>query len=181
MKTRINTILGVALCVALVVAAVCIGAYRGWSADRSETLNALTADGEMHALLENRAMDAANLAVVAARHLPADDEDLTALRDASALMLSGKAGTEELMLADDVITGVALRFASELPELSSVQSSKRDKAYVSMLTGTLGKKTGLSHSYTLLVEDFNQRLSSDLTGRLAMLLGVSPLPAINAE
>lgn len=181
MKTRLNTILGVVLCVALVAAAVCIGSYRGWSAERSAALNALSADGNMYSLLETRAMDAANLAVVAARHLPADDSDLIDLRGASDAMLSGKATVDELLQADFRLTDVALRFADELPRLPSVQSSKRDKAYISMLTASLGQKTGLSHNYTLLVEDFNQRLTSDLSGRLAMLLGVTPLPALNAE
>lgn len=176
MKNRISIILSCVLCAMLIAAAVCIGAYRGWSGEREEALTALTDGGEMYALLETRAMDAANLAVVAARHLPADDEALSALRSASALMLSGAAEPEELMLADNVITETARRFANELPGLSSVQSSKRDRAYVSMLTGTLCKKTGLAQSYAALVEDFNQRMRSSLTGRLAMLLGVSPLP-----
>lgn len=181
MKAHLSTILSIVLCVVLVAAAVCIGAVRGWSDDRSEVLNALSADGEMRALLETRAMDAANLAVVAARHLPADDADLTALREASALMLSNAAQTEQLLQADDVITDAALRLADELPALSTVQSSRRDRAYVSMLTGTLSKKTALSHRYTLLVEDFNQRLSSSLSGKLAMLLGVDPLPGADEE
>ena len=46
-----------------------------------------------------------------------------------------------------------------------------------MLTGCLGKKSGLAYSYNLLVEDFNARLGGTLSGRLAMLLGVAPLPA----
>lgn len=176
MKNRLSIILSCLLCAALAAAAVCIGAYRGWSAEREEALTALTTDGEMHALLETRAMDAANLAVVAARHLPADDEELSALRAASALMLSGTAGPEELLLADDALTAAALQLADELPGLASVQASTRDRAYVSMLTGTLGPKTGLAQRCAELVEGFNQRLTSELTGRLAMMLGVSPLP-----
>lgn len=181
MKTNLSTILSAVVCFVLIAAAVSIGAVRGWSSDRNEVLSALTADGGMHELLETRAMDAANLAVVAARHLPGADEDLAALRSASTLMLSGTAAPDQLMLADDTVTDVALRFADELPALASVQASKRDKAYVSILTGTLGKKTGLSHNYELMVQDFNQRLNASLTGKLAMLLGVSPLPAVNAE
>lgn len=177
MKNTLSTVLGVIICVVLVAAALCVGTVRGWSADREEALNALTAEGEMYTLLQNRAMDAANLAVVAARHLPADDEDLAALRGASSLMLSGKAGAEELMMADDTLTDVALRLADELPDLASVQASTRDKAYVSMLTASLGKKTGLTHTYTKLVEEFNRKLTTSPTGRLAMLLGVDPLPA----
>ena len=181
MKIRLSTILSVILCIVLVCAAVCIGVVRGWSADREAALTALTADGEMYTQLENRAMDAANLVVVAARHLPENDADLTALRGASRELLSGNAGTEALMRADAVITDVALRFASELSQMDSVMASTRDKAYISMLTSSLGKKSGLAYSYNLLVEDFNARLGGTLSGRLAMLLGVAPLPAADVQ
>jgi len=180
MKNTLSTVIAVILCVLLVAAALCLGTVRGWSSERETALSALMEGGEMHTLLENRAMDAVNLSVVAARHLPADDETLLALQSASSLMLSGKAGAEELMLADDTITDAALRLAGELPSLSSVQASTRDKAYVSMLTATLGKKTGLTHTYTKLVEDFNHRLTTSLTGKVAMLLGVTPLPVRDA-
>ncbi|MBE5796859.1 MAG: hypothetical protein E7327_05700 [Clostridiales bacterium] len=181
MKNKLSTVASILLCILLAAAAVCIGAVRGWSQERSEVLSALEADGEMYTLLENRAMDAANLCVVAARHLPEDDEQLLNLRAASSLMLSGNIAPEQLLLADQTITDTAIRFADELPQLDSVQSSKRDRAYVSMLTGALQKKTSLSYQYGLAVEDFNLRLRSELTGRLAMLLGVAPLPGVNAE
>ena len=177
MKIRLSTILSIALCVLLCAGALCVGAVRGWSQERSDALSALTAGGEMRTQLENRGMDAANLAVVAARHLPEDDADLIALRKASATLLSGIEDAQVILQADAVITDVALRFSEELPALPSVQESSRDKTYISMLTSLLGKKSGLTHTYTLLVEDYNQRLESSLTGKLAMLLGVSPLPA----
>ena len=181
MKNTLSTVIAVVLCVLLVAVALCIGTVRGWSAERGDVLNALTSGGEMHALMENRGMDAANLAVVAARHLAADDEDLLSLRSASALLLSGTEDAQALLEADRVITDVAVRFAEDLPGLASVQASTRDKAYVSMLTSTLGKKTGLTHTYTRLVEDFNQRLTTTLSGKVAMLLGVDPLPAPTAH
>ena len=77
-----------------------------------------------------------------------------------------------------MITDVALRFSEALPALPSVQQSSRDKTYVTMLSSQLGKKSGLTHTYAQLVEEYNQRLESSLTGRLAMLLGVSPLDAL---
>lgn len=178
MKIRLSTILSIIACLALCAGALCVGAYRGWSAERDSALAALTAGGEMRTQLENRGMDAANLAVVAARHLAADDAELTALRKASSTLLSGTEDAEIILQADAVITDVALRFSQELPALPSVQQSSRDKTYVTMLTSLLGKKSGLTHTYTLLVEDYNQRLESSLTGRLAMLLGVSPLDAL---
>ena len=152
-----------------------MGAYQGWNEDRMAVQSALTAEGEMRTQLENRAMDAANLAVVAARHLEADNKDLAALRSASASLLASNGEAAAILQADAVITDVALRFAEELPGLPTVQASGRDKTYVSMLTSLLGKKRGLTHTYTLLVEDFNQRLEASLTGKLARLLGVAPL------
>lgn len=178
MKIRLSTILSIALCVLLCAGALCMGAVRGWGAERDEALSALTAGGEMRTLLEYRGMDAANLAVVAARHLPADDAQLTALRKASSTLLSGTEDAEIILQADAVITDVALRFSEELPALPSVQQSSRDKTYVTMLSSQLGKKSGLTHTYAQLVEEYNQRLESSLTGRLAMLLGVSPLDAL---
>ena len=166
------------LCTILILFAVCIGAIRGWNEERSAALAALTASGDMRTQLENRGMDAANLAVVAARHLPDSDADLAALREGSHVLLSGTEDVSVILSADEAITNAALHLAETLPALESVQSSSRDSTYVTMLTATLGKKSSLTHTYTLLVEDFNTRLEGSLTGRLAMLLGVKPLPAI---
>lgn len=181
MKISLKNILFALLCVALLGVALCSGAVRGWSADRDEVLAALTSDGSMRTQLEYRGMDAANLAVVAARHLPADHADLVALRQASQTLLSGTQDVTTLLEADAIITDVAFRFASELPLMASVQASERDQAYITLLTSSLGKKSSLTHSYTLLVEDFNQQLTTSLTGKLAMLLGVDPLPAPAAD
>lgn len=179
MKTILSKILIVLLCVALVGAALCIGVVRGWNAERARALSALTSEGSMRTQLEYRGMDAANLAVVAARHLPADDTDLLALRSASDTLLSSTEDLDTIMAADAVITEVALHFAETLPQLPSVQASSRDRTYVDMLASALGKKSSLTHSYTLMVEDFNERLTTSPLGRLAMLLGVDPLPTLD--
>ena len=176
MKNKLSNILFALLCLALLLAAVCLGAVRGWSADRAEVIAALTQDGEMHTQLEYRGMDAANLAVVAARHLPADDDDLMALRQASDTLLSGTGNADAILSADAAITRIALQFAQELPLLPSMQTSNRDQAYLTQLTSSLGKRDGLTHTYLLRVEEFNDGLSGSLTGKLAMLLGVKPLP-----
>ena len=178
MKTILSKILTVLLCVALAAAAVGIGAVRGWSAERERALDALGDGGAMRTQLEHRGMDAANLAVVAARHLPAADADLLALRQASDTLLSDTEDVIAIMEADQTITVVAARFAASLPQLASVQGSSRDMAYIDALTGSLDKQSSLTHSYTLLTEDFNSRLSGSLLGRLAMLLGVDPLPTL---
>jgi len=177
MKISIGNIVTVIICIVLLVAAVCVGAVRGWSDERSAALSALTSTGDMRTQLEYRGMDAANLAVVAARHLPAEDAALAALRKASSTLLSDTDDVNRILEADAAITDAALRLADTLPGLATVQASDRDRTYISMLTATLGKKSSITHSYTLLVEDYNERLTTSLTGKLAMLLGVSPLPA----
>ncbi len=179
MKKMLSNLPFALLCIALLAVALCVGAVRGWSIDRNEVLSALTGDGSLHTQLEYRAMDAANLAVVAARHLQEDDADLVALRNASQTLLSGTQDAQAILTADAIITDVAFRFAETLPQLPSVQASERDQTYLSMLTAALGKKSSLSHTWTLLVEDFNQRLTTSLTGRLAMLFGVDPLPTMD--
>lgn len=176
MKITLRHILFALMCVALLAVALSLGAVRGWSADRREVRCALTREGEMRTRLEYRGMDAANLAVVAARHLPGEDADLLALRSASQTLLSGTEDIGALLAADAVITDIALRFAQDLPQQASLQASQRDQAYLTMLTGSLGRKSSLNHAYTLMVEDFNQQLTTSLSGRVAMLLGVDPLP-----
>ncbi len=181
MKISVNSILVILLCIALVCAALCIGAVRGWNEERNQALTALTQEGELHTQLQNRGMDAANLCVVAARHLSADDPDLVALRQASQTLLSGTDDVQVIFSADEQITETALHFAQSLPELESVQGSARDSNYVAMLPSALGRRSSLTHTYTLMVEDFNERLSTSIFGKLATLLGVDPLPALDAD
>lgn len=181
MKLNGNTILSILLCAVLVLAALCIGSVRGWSSERADILHTFTQEGEMHTSLQHRGYDAANLAVVAARHLPADDGDLAALREGSRTLLSGTEDMALLLSADDDVTNAAMRLADSLPALSTVQDSPRDQTYISMLTAALSTRSSVRHSYTLLVEDFNQRLEGSLLGRLADLLGVNPLPLPEAE
>jgi len=175
MKTSLSTALCAALCVLLTVSALFVGAVRGWSGERDAALHALSAEGELYAQLQNRAMDAANLAVVAARHVPAEDGRLTQLTQLRRTLESGKSAVEELVQADGELTDLALVLGQELPQLASVQASARDQAYIATLTRTLGEQTGMAETYAARVEDFNDRLTSSLTGRLAMLLGVEAL------
>ena len=181
MKAKLSNILFVLLCIALLVASLCMGAVRGWSMERRDVLASLAESGELRTQLEYRGMDAANLAVVAARHLPADDADLVALRDASTTLLGDTEDVQALLEADAAITAIARSFAEELPLLPSVAASKRDTTYVRTLTEALGKKNSLTHAYSMLTDDFNQRLTTSLSGKLAMLLGVDPLPAADAQ
>lgn len=175
MKTSLSTLLCAALCVILTACALCVGSVRGWRSERVAALNSLSSEGELHTQLQNRAMDAANLAVVVARHVSADDARLTKLAEIRRTLESGKSTIEDLAQADSELTSLALSIGQELPAAASVQASARDQAYIATLTRTLGEATGMADSYAARVEDYNDRLTSSLTGRLAMLLGVEAL------
>lgn len=175
MKNSLSTIICVLLCVAMVAGAVCTGAVRGWSGERGRVL-----EGMLSPRQQDRAMDAANLATVAARHLPADDPDIVALRSAYTLITTGTDDDADAIRADKSITAAALSLSQRLPQLDSYQRSSRDKAYVSALTRSLSdaEATGSARSFSAAAADFNQRLQSSPTGMLAMLLGVKPLQGL---
>ena len=177
MKNTLTTILCVLCAIALAAGAVCLGAYRGWSREREAALHTVSADGELSTALEERAMDAANLIVVASRHLPEGDADLTSLKEVRAVLTDTSATAADKTRADAQLTALAEKLASSLPLLDSVQGSARDQVYISTLTRTLAQGTDSAAAYAAAVQRFNDRLSASLTGRLAMLLGVKPLAA----
>lgn len=176
MKKKLSTVLCVIAAVVLVIAASCIGAVRGWRSERENALHPLTGSEEMTLSLENRAMDAANLRVVASRHLPASDARLSQLQSASdTLSGASSESLDSLVRADALLTDTAASLGAELPTLASVKDSARDQAYISTLTRTLSQQTGLDTQFTSAACDFNDRLTGSLTGKLAILLGVTPL------
>jgi len=176
-KGVLSTVMCVLLALALAAFAVGSGAVRGWSGEREKALHILTGDSRMAGTLANRAMDAANLAVVAARHLPQEDVHLQALRHAHQVLTGGHAAAAELAQADAALTETALALAEALPQLATVQASQRDQVYIATLTRTLAEGTDASGAYLAAAEDFNARMQRSLTGRLAMLLGVELLAA----
>lgn len=176
MRKSLITILTVALTAALLTAAVCLGAVRGWSGERDKVLSLIAQDGGLAQQLGNRAMDAANLAVVAARHLPEGDADLQSLyacRDA----LMAADDIPALSQADAALSRLAPALRERLTALVSVRESRRDQVYISTLTRELGESASFSQTYADRADDFNRRLNASLTGKLAMLLGVTPIPA----
>lgn len=175
MKQSFSTAMCVLLCAVLIVLAVCIGSVRGWSGERERTLQAFTQGGEIYAQLEERAMDAANLAVVTARHLPKDDPSLQALQDARRVLISASSSLQDKANADANLSAAAAELGHALPELASVQASSRDQAYISSLTRTLAEGTTIAADYAERARSFNQRISNSITGDLAMLLGVDLL------
>lgn len=175
-KGILSTVMCVVLALALIVFAVGSGAVRGWQGERTKALDTLRQSTDMASLLENRAMDAANLSVVAARHLDADHPDLLALKNAYAILTSDASPAADIAAADAALTQAAVNLAQLLPELPSVQADQRDQVYVSTLTRTLAEMTSVADVFDAAVKDFNRRLASSPTGQLAMFLGVEPLP-----
>lgn len=170
MKNTLTTILCILLSAALAAGAVCIGARNGWLKERDNAIAAFSG-GESADSFETRAMDAANLYVVAARHLSADDPRLAALQDARATLQSQTVTSSDKAQADVALTSLAQELSTVLPALDSVQASPRDQVYVAALTRTLTQGHD-AVAYALSARDFNQRMEASLTGRLAMLLGV---------
>lgn len=172
MKNTLLSVICWVCCAALVIGAIGLGAVRGW---RQERAKALSPDAVAEAI-EERAMDAANLLVVASRHLPEDDERLTELRALRATLTDASGTADALLAADAALTDLAGRLGRELPLLPSVQASARDQAYVSALTQTLTYRSAGEDVYRARAERFNERLTGSLSGKLAMLLGVAPIP-----
>ena len=177
MKNTLSTILCVLLTIALVTAAVCIGAVRGWVNEQNATLQGFSAGSELSEAQRIRGMDAANLAVVASRHLTAKDPDVALLQHAYTVICKSDASALECAQADASISIAAASLAERLPEMDSVQASQRDQVYISTLTRTLSQSTTFAADYAASIEDYNRRLNASLTGKLAMLLGVNPIPA----
>ena len=171
-KTLLNILCGLLL-VALLGGALCIGAVRGWRGERESALTALSSN--YSALLEERAMDAANLLVVASRHLDPADERIELLKQARTILANPPANAEAVVQADVSLSALAAELGQSLPQLASVQASARDQAYVSTLTRTLGEESTLAESYQTIAEEFNNRLTSSASGWVARLFGVSPI------
>ena len=171
-NTLLNILCGV-LCAALLVGALCIGAVRGWSREREEAMTAFSSGGAE--LLEERAMDAANLIVVASRHLDASDERLARLKELRALLADPAEHANAILQADEELAGLAASLGQSLPELASVKASARDQAYISTLTRTLAEPSALGESFADLARSFNNRLINSPTGWIARLFGVSTI------
>ena len=180
MKHKGMTALCALLCALLTLSAVALGAWRGWQGERRETLSAFTANAAMTEYLEERAMDAANLRVVAQRHLPAEDADVAALQQARKTLTEAGAEVEALAAADAALTRTAASLGQRLPQLDSVQRSSRDQAYVTTLTRALMHSENIMDGYNAQVEAFNTRLNTSFTGWIARLLGVQPLSPYGA-
>lgn len=173
MKNTLSTLLCILLVIAMVAGAVCIGAVRGWSGEREAVLADASGKGASAEWLQYRAMDAANLAVVASRHFD-NDPDVAALRSAYDTIIHANGNPYAVAQADAAITQAAINLAAKFTQLD-LPEHDRDYVYMSTLTRALSEYSSSLDNYTNAIVDYNQRLEESLTGKLAMALGVKPL------
>ena len=140
MGKRASSALCLALTVALVLAAVALGAYRGWSGERRQALETFTENTALRDYLEERSMDAANLRVVAARHLDREDEDLAALTQVRKTLTDPEATVEELAAADAELTRLA---AQSVTDSYNAQVESFNRRLEASLTGKLAQLLGV--------------------------------------
>ena len=180
MKQRLLTALSVAVCAVLALVALAIGVRAGWSDERDRALQASqgwAVDEGGWTLLNDYAADCANLAVVASRHLGAEDERVTALRNAAGAFAEVTDETlPALQEANEAAARAAASLSEALPALESVQASARDQVYLRTLTRVVAAPPDVLHSASRdAAERFNEQLDSALLGRLAKLMGVRPI------
>ncbi len=179
MKARPSAAAAFILMVVLLTAAVCLGAYRHWSARRSDVAESLSS---LTDVLDARVEVAHNILTVASRHLPLREggletqshsgadirKDIAILSDPAA-SLSAKASANVKLSADagDVLAALA--------GMASVLSDDRDLMYAKqMLPQALEQSADWAGkaAYNAEAEAYNTELVGSFSGRLARLMGV---------
>ena len=180
MKQKLLNALSVIICAFLLLVALTIGVKFGWIDERDRALQACqgwAVDEGGWTPLNDYAADCANLAVVASRHLGAEDERVTALRNAAGAFAEVTDETlPALQEANEAAARAAASLSEALPALESVQASARDQVYLRTLTRVVAAPPDVLHSASRdAAERFNEQLDSALLGRLAKLMGVRPI------
>lgn len=173
MKFRIPTALCVLIALVLVVFGMVYGTWSGYREDRAQ-VDSLLENGLMD-VLSYRAADGLNLCVVAGRHLPADDADLLALKNA-ALELQQADGLRASL--DEKLSAAVENMAAKLRQTPSFQLSERDQRYLDMLLADLSslRSSDIVDTYNQAADDYNSQLDQPLVGKLAAWLGIEKCP-----
>ncbi|MBE5781854.1 MAG: LemA family protein [Clostridiales bacterium] len=171
MKLRSGVAFLLMLC--LVIAALGIGAYQGWSDERKAVEETYAG---LEKMIQARVESAYNLITVASRHLPETDAPMAQLISARDI-LESNAGLPQKAAANELLSQSAHQILSSLSALPSVQSDSRDKMYVEsylpqMLEESQARTAGAL--YNTAAAAFNRELEESLSGFLARLLGVKP-------
>jgi hypothetical protein len=171
MKIRSGVAFLLMLC--LVIIAVGVGAYQGWSEERAQVEE--TCAG-LEKMLSTRVESAYNLLSVARRHLPETDEQFIAIANARDV-LEGNASLPEKARANALLAENADALLKTLSVLPSVQADSRDQMYVkSYLPQMLEDSEALAAgaAYNTAAAAFNRQLEESFSGMLARMLGVKP-------
>lgn len=156
----------------LIVGATVYGAYRGWSREFDAVQEM---SGSIDRMLASRVETANNILAVAARHLPAGDEAVAALK-ADRDALSGDDKLSKKAAANTRLTDDAQAVLDKLRALPAVQNDKRDLMYAQSLLPQMLSESGeltAQNDYNRAARSFNERLDGSLfSGRIARLCGV---------
>ena len=171
MNGKIRAAMAFLAMLVLFCAAVAVGAWRGFSGDREQVAQALSS---FSSVLRSRVEMGHNLLVVALRHLSGEDPLVKAVQ-ADLAELSGNSPLLQKAKVNDRFALDAAALLEALEKDASLLADARDLGYV---TGLLPR--GLEQSakwadagqYNKAAQEFNRRLTGQLNGRLAMLLGV---------
>ena len=177
MKFRIPTALCVLIALVLVAFGLVYGTWSGYREDRAQVEGLLTMENGLMDVLGYRAADGLNLCVVAARHLPATDEDLLQLQEMARRLMEAS----EVRASTSLDHAAAEAFAAvsdKLKETPSFQQSERDQRYLDMLTADLNslRASEIVNTYNQAAADYNSQLDQPLIGTLAAWLGIEKCP-----
>lgn len=175
MKPKLSIGVCVLISLALVAFGLLYGTVSGFSEDRAHVTALLTGDSGLVNVLEYRGADGLNLCVVAKRHLEGD-ADVAALEAAARSLRDDKASLSSKKREDARLTAAAQQVEVKLKSTPSFQQSKRDQAYLDMLTTDMQQlsQSGVIETYNAAAKDFNQQLDAPFSGAIAKTLGIKP-------
>lgn len=173
MKSTARNILAFLAMLVMLLAAFGIGSYRSFL---NEKLQVELALGSLSDVLDSRVEMGHNLLTVAQRHLDSGDSLLATIKaDLAALNASGS--LKEQAEANELLTAHSAQMLQKLAELKTVQDDRRDLGYVKGLLPRGFEQTAQwadADKYNTAARRFNERLSGQINGRMASLLGIEP-------
>lgn len=162
------------LMIVLCAAAVLFGAFRGWTMEKQQVLDSRAG---LESMLHTRVESAYNLLTVASRHMEKTDPLMLRVLSCRETLESGSVSLPQKAAASEALSRDGRALLEALKLLPDVQSDARDLMYVQdylpqMLAESEEKTAGAV--YNTAAGDFNARLNSAFSGRIARMLGVTP-------
>ena len=176
MKWKLPIGVCVLISLALVVFGLVFGTVSGFADERRQVTALLEGENGLMDVLSYRGADGLNLCVVARRHLPQADADVTALEAAAKALRAAGGRLSDKKAQDARMEEAVSAVSAKLTETASFQQSERDRRYLDMLVSDLQslRASAVVTTYNQAARDFNSQLSSPVSGVLASLLGVEP-------